>query len=158
MLSPLSGNATMYLMWNSHLRSILADTRPMVTSRNMTMAYRGRPIRATTSRIAVRPSNSGMPRKHAAITMRPGISRTRQPIPPNDSVAGGGCLRRRSQKISDRLTLVPMAVLCGSHGSKGPKKLQFGPRRNVPITIGRIQRTRKPNMNTAIANGRSRRV
>src|ERR1700682_3798248 len=41
----------------------------------------------------------------------------------------------RTKTYSDRLTLVSAASLWMSQNSNGPKKFQFGPRRNVPRTI-----------------------
>ena len=56
------------------------------------------------------------------------------------------------------MMLLSGTFLCGSHGSKGPKKFQFGPRKNVPNTINTHQRTMKPNRNVVIANLRSLKV
>src|SRR6266853_6481302 len=56
---------------------------------------------------------------------------------------------------SDRLTLVSASSLWMSQNSKGPKKFQFGPRRNVPSTMSDAQRTAKPNRKIVISAFRS---
>ncbi len=52
---------------------------------------------------------------------------------------------------SDRLTLVSAASLWMSQNSNGPKKFQFGPRRNVPSTISEHHSTTKPNRKIVIS-------
>src|SRR5262245_28896860 len=42
-----------------------------------------------------------------------------------------------------------------SQNSYGPKKFQFGPRRNVPRITSKIQRIRKPKRNVVISHRRS---
>ena len=64
----------------------------------------------------------------------------------------------RTQKYSDRLTLVSAASLWMSQNSNGPKKFQFGPRRNVPSTISEHQSTTKPNRKIVISALRSLKV
>src|SRR5262245_31537853 len=83
-------------------------------------------------------------------TMSPGNSRTSQKRSTD--------MPRPSQKYSERLTLFKGTFLCGSHGSKWPKKFQLGPRRKVPSTINTHQRTTKPKRNVVTANLRSAKV
>ena len=56
---------------------------------------------------------------------------------------------------SDRLTLVSASSLWMSQNSNGPKKFQFGPRRNVPSTISDTQSTANPNRKIVISAFRS---
>ena len=61
---------------------------------------------------------------------------------------GSGRVRACStQKYCDRSTLFSASTLCASQYSNGPKKFQFGPRRNVPRMISVTHSTRKPNWN-----------
>src|ERR1041384_1488896 len=93
----------------------------------------------------------GSPARKKIVMRIPGASRTRM-------FFGSAWPSHETQKYSDRLTLESVASLWTSQFSKGPKKFQFGPRRNVPIAISEIQRIRKPNMKVPTARGRSFRV
>src|SRR5215475_10239470 len=64
----------------------------------------------------------------------------------------------RIQMYSDRLTFVSAASLWISQYSNGPKKFQFGPRRNVPSTISDDHSTAKPNRKIVISALRSANV
>src|SRR5437870_5520950 len=81
----------------------------------------------------------------------PKISRTNQ-------FAGSPVRKPRTQMYSDRFTLVSASSLWTSQYSNGPKKFQFGPRRNVPSTISDDQSTANPNRNSAISGFRSLKV
>src|SRR5437899_1106508 len=81
----------------------------------------------------------------------PNISRISQKL-------GTPVLDRRSQIYSDRLTLVSASSLWMSQYSKGPKKFQFGPRRNVPSTMSDAHSTANPYRNTVISTRRSLKV
>src|SRR5579862_7057819 len=59
-----------------------------------------------------------------------------------------------SQNMSETLILFSGSTLCASQCSNGPKKFQFGPRRNVPNTINVVHKTMKPNWNVVTANQR----
>ena len=60
-----------------------------------------------------------------------------------------------TQKYSERFTLVNGTSLWGSQYSKGPKKFQLGPLKNVPIKIRKIQRIKNPYRNKKIPSLRS---
>ena len=64
----------------------------------------------------------------------------------------------RTQIYSDRFTLVSAASLWISQYSNGPKKFQFGPRRNVPSTINDAHSTANPNRKIVISALRSAKV
>ena len=57
-----------------------------------------------------------------------------------------------TQKYSERFTLVKGTSLWGSQYSKGPKKFQFGPLKNVPIKIKKIHKIKNPYKNKNIPN------
>ena len=61
----------------------------------------------------------------------------------------------RTQMYSDRFTLVSAASLWMSQNSNGPKKFQFGPRRNVPSTMSDDHSTTNPNRKIVISAFRS---
>src|SRR5581483_9694144 len=103
------------------------------------------PLQNVNARIGGRP-----PRKNS-VRRIPGASRTRMFL-------GSAWPSQDTQKYSDRFTFDSVASLWTSQFSKGPKKFQFGPRRNVPITISEIHRIRNPNMKVPTASGRSFRV
>ena len=54
--------------------------------------------------------------------------------------------------MSETLMLLSGSTLWVSQYSNGPKKFQFGPRRNVPSTISVTHSTKKPNMKMVMAN------
>src|SRR5207247_7147410 len=66
--------------------------------------------------------------------------------------------RARTQTYSDRFTLFRAASLWMSQNSNGPKKFQFGPRRNVPSTMSDAHRTANPNRKIVISARRSANV
>src|SRR5690242_13380977 len=104
-----------------------------------------RPLQNVNARIG------GRPNRNPATTTNPGSSR-------KSMLCGSAFPSQDTQKYSDRFTFDSVASLWTSQFSKGPKKFQFGPRRNVPITISEIHRIRKPNMKVPTASGRSFRV
>src|SRR3954466_5311635 len=70
--------------------------------------------------------------------------------------ADGNPVRKaRTQMYSDRLTFVSAASLWTSQNSNGPKKFQFGPRRNVPSTMSEVHRIANPNRKIVISALRS---
>src|SRR5215831_1021155 len=81
----------------------------------------------------------------------PNISRTRKFV-------GSAVRKPRTQMYSDRFTLVSAASLWMSQYSNGPKKFQFGPRRNVPSTMSDDQSTAKPNRKIVTSAFRSENV
>ena len=65
------------------------------------------------------------------------------------------CRAPRTQMYSDRLTLVSASSLWMSQNSNGPKKFQFGPRRNVPSTISEHPQDHEPEQEDVISAFRS---
>ena len=73
-------------------------------------------------------------------------------------LVGSAVRKPRTQMYSDRLTLVSAASLWMSQNSNGPKKFQFGPRRNVPSTISEAHRMTNPNRKIVTSAFRSTNV
>ena len=76
--------------------------------------------------------------------------------------AQGGLLaeagKSRAQQTSPLVARAELVPVTMSQYSNGPKKFQFGPRKNVPNTIKPIHNGRNPNMNVRIENFRSLKV
>src|SRR5712691_11941585 len=75
-----------------------------------------------------------------------------------NGLVGSAVRRPRTQMYSARLTLVSAASLWRSQNSNGPKKFQFGPRRNVPSTMSDAHSTANPNRKIVISAFRSLKV
>src|SRR6186713_365530 len=99
-------------------------------------------------RNSVFPRIGGIIRKKPSSATMPGASRKRM-------FSGRGRPSQLIQKYSDKFTFTAGSSLWMSQYSNGPKKDQFGPRRNVPMITSDTHRSRKPTQKNDTAKGRS---
>src|SRR6202011_4167920 len=144
MLKKYSGMNTMYFRLNDQRSTILMGSAAMNWISVISIMKRTKPMRMKKPRKIVFASTGGKTNRYTNTKNSPGSSRTNQ--------CRSMDMPKEPQMKSDSMMLFSGTFLCGSHGSKGPKKFQFGPRRNVPSTISTHQRTTKPKRNVVTAN------
>src|SRR5579872_179924 len=133
MLKKISGMATMYLRFMVQRSTILIGRAAMNCMSVTSVIKRTKPIRKKNGRITVRARSGGRANRYRSTRMMPGSSRMIGPkkLPKRTLKSSSGMCSMFSQNSCDRLTLLSGKTLCGSQYSNGPKKFQFGPRRNV---------------------------
>src|SRR5687767_7937760 len=109
-----------------------------------------KPMCTNIRRNTVTANSGGNTTKYNSTAMMPGASRcTIYPSSVKKGEPGGAlgklCPNPYTQKYCDRSTLLSTSTLCGSQYSNGPKKFQFGPRKNVPRMISVTHSSRNPS-------------
>src|SRR5688572_24743362 len=106
----------------------------------------------------VKRSTTGTRNRYAIVITNPSHSRTSQWYRNGSGLLSAVGRARPMIQFHQTLlmsTLFSASCLCESQNSYGPKKLQLGPRKNVPKKISTTHKIKNPNSHVAIAKGRS---